>query len=79
MPSWHSTFNHMRGIASTRSWMTWDEFDDFLRRFGLAMSRYHVRKALKDDKPVNSCGIKQYEPRHAVLAAEYAKGKGWWE
>lgn len=77
--AWHSTWSRMRGVKTDRQWMTWAEFDDFLRRLVYPMSAYHVRQALKSDRPAKVAGVKQYEPKHAWLAAEYARGKGWSE
>jgi len=57
--------------------MTWSEFSEQLRRIGVAMSAYHVRRSLAVDPPAKVNGARQYEQRHAVLAEEYARGRGW--
>ena len=77
--AWHSTWSRMRGVGKTRTWMTWGEFDGLLRQLGLTMSYYHAMRALKTKPPEKVAGAKRFEECHVQLAAEYARGKGWYE
>lgn len=76
MPSWHSTFERMRGITRSRDWMTWGEFQGLLGVLGVSLTDYHVRQATKACPPAKRHGAKRYLECHVQMAVGYAQAKG---
>lgn len=76
MAEWHSTFQRMRRVGPDRSWMTWAEFDGLLRSVGIALSPYHVCRAVTMLPPEKAHGAKRYERCHLEMVADYARRKG---